>query len=227
MQTEWWKFGNGKDRRQKPHEVTESSVSTDQARRVGRGSGEFGADGEEEGGETEEQDRAFEADGDGVEAVEFGAEGIIGRGCGDGDHLAAQERHAADDHVLRDDGEDDHESYAGDGQEKRFAGSFDGDGEDCGGEEKDDARDNSERVQSAQGEFDEDAGLVLISEDAKSGGGDGGAEIEDRADPGAKGEDLEEAEGVGHFGEWNPMPRIEWCLARFRLFSRRILNLGC
>lgn len=130
-----------------------------------------------------------------MEAVEFGAEGIGGRGGINGDHLGAELGHARGDAVLGDDGEDEHSDYGDDGGlRENFRGAREGEA----GYEIEDGGDYAEVVKASESDADDSAGLVTVLERGEEGGGDREAEIDDRAEPGAEGEELDEAEDVGH-----------------------------
>jgi hypothetical protein len=146
--------------------------------------------------EAEEEDGAFEANGDFVKAVEFGAEGIGGRSCVNGDHLGAKLGHARGDAVLGDGGEDEHGDYGDDGGlDEDFWRAREGDR----GDEVERGGDDAKVVEASEGDADDGAGLVAILESGEEGWGDGEAEVEDRAEPGAEGEELDEAKDVGHW----------------------------
>jgi len=130
-----------------------------------------------------------------VEAVEFGAEGIGGGSCVDGNHFGAELGHARGDAVLGDGGEREHGDYGDDGGlNEDFGRAREGDR----GDEVERGGDDAEMVEASEGDADDGAGLVAVLESGEEGGDDGEAEVEDRAEPGAEGEELEETEDVGH-----------------------------
>lgn len=135
-----------------------------------------------------------------MEAVEFGAEGIFGRGGANGDHLGAELGHAGSDMVLRDGCEKEHHDYRERGrlrEDLRRARQS----ESCHQVEY--AGDYAEVVEASEGDADDGASLVTAGERAEERGRDCEAEIDDRAEPGAECEELHEAENVGH---WPRLP---------------------
>jgi hypothetical protein len=133
-----------------------------------------------------------------VEFVEFGAERVAGRRGRDRAHLMAQIHHAADDDVLRNDGEDHHQRDAGSGQGDSLSRVW------CGGrknprrENEQQTGDHSHRVQARDREFNDEAGLVLAWDHTKKPRRDR-AEIENGSDPRTEREQLEEAKRAIHW----------------------------
>ena len=125
-----------------------------------------------------------------MKAVEFGAKWILGRGSVNGDHLGTEFGHARGDAVLRNDGEDQHRDYRNHGGlRKEFWRKCEAEA----GEKIDDSGDDAEVVESPEGDADDGAGLVAARESGEERRGDGEAEVNDRAEPGAEREELDES----------------------------------
>jgi hypothetical protein len=171
--------------------------SATEPRRCARRLLRLGANGEEEGSEAEEEDGAFEADGPDVQAVEFDAERVVAGSRLHEDHLMAEGDHARRDAVLRDGGKKRHDDYE---DCRRLNERFERRHECEPGDYVDERGDDAQVMQAAEGIADEGAGLVAALESGESAGGDDEAEKDDGAEPGAEGEDLEEAEDVHQHG---------------------------
>ena len=127
--------------------------------------------------------------------VESGAEGIFGWSGVDGNHLGAELGHAWGDVVLRNDCEEQHCDYGKRGWLREY---FWRKREAEGGYEIETASDDAEVMETSEGDADDGAGLVTALKCGEERGGDGEAEVDDRAEPGAERKELDEAQNVGH-----------------------------
>jgi hypothetical protein len=153
----------------------------------------LGSDGEEEGGEAEEEDNAFEAHGPDVQAVEFEAEGIVAGSGIHRDHLVAERRHARGDKVLRECGEQPHDNGE---HHRRLDERFKGWCEREPSNDVDERGDDAEVMEATERHADKGAGLIAALECGEGTGSDDETEEDDCAEPGAEGEYSEEAEDI-------------------------------
>jgi hypothetical protein len=109
--------------------------------------------------------------------------------------LGAELGHARGDAVLRNDCEGEHGNHGDDGGlHEYFRRAREGEA----GYKVEHAGDYAEVVEAPESDADDCAGLVTALECCEEGWSDGDAEIDDRAEPGAEREKLDEAEDVGH-----------------------------